>query len=251
MSEPALYASPRHVESLTDCCFYHTMEIPGFGVVPGEEWDLRHNTRGYLGYTDFSGQRVLEVGPASGYLSFYMEQQGASVVSVDVGPNFTFDVVPLTGLDRRALSNGFVRAQERVQNAYWLTHERLKSRNQVHYGSGYAIPEELGTFDVGVLASILLHNANPAAIIDQVAQRVTRRMILIDLCHAELPGSTIPTIQLYPTAENRVFHTWWRFSESFFVEMLKIVGFPRITTNRTTQYWRGQPYTLHTVIGER
>jgi SAM-dependent methyltransferase len=245
-----LYASPRIIESVDDCVFYHTIDIPGVGVQTGE-WDLRKDTDGYLGHTDFKGKRVLEVGAANGYLSFEMEKRGASVVSIDVDPAFAYDVVPLAGLNRQAVADGFVKCQYRVQNAYWMAHQRLNSKNQVYYGSGYRIPAELGSFDIGLLASVLLHNANPVAIIDQAAQRVTDKLIIVDLCHEEVAGSTLPTIQFYPSAENRIWHTWWRFSESFFTEVLKVVGFSKITTSRTTQYWKGYPFTLHTIIGER
>ncbi|MBV9971725.1 MAG: hypothetical protein JO135_00155, partial [Candidatus Eremiobacteraeota bacterium] len=34
------YAEPRTVTNLSDCYFYHTMEIPGYGLVEGQ-WDLR------------------------------------------------------------------------------------------------------------------------------------------------------------------------------------------------------------------
>ena len=36
----SLLAPPRQVERLEDCLFYHTMDLPGFGVVRGQ-WDLR------------------------------------------------------------------------------------------------------------------------------------------------------------------------------------------------------------------
>jgi SAM-dependent methyltransferase len=246
-----LYAKPLDVKRLDECYFYHTMDIPGYGRVEGE-WDLTKATSEYLGNVDFKGKRVLEVGPASGYLAFEMEKRGASVVSVDVDDDFVFDVVPFPGLDRKSLSDGFVGAQKQVQNGYWLTHKALNSKNRVHYGSGYKIPSELGKFEIGLLASILLHNANPIMIAEQVARLTTDKLIIVDLCHGEIEGAeNIPTIQLYPNAENGIWHTWWRFSESFFVELLKILGFPKVTITRSTQYYKIYPYTLHTIVGER
>ena len=70
------YAEPRTVTSLDDCYFYHTVEIPGHSVVTGE-WDLRPGLDAYLGHFDFAGKRVLDVGAASGILSFHVERQGA------------------------------------------------------------------------------------------------------------------------------------------------------------------------------
>ena len=69
-----LYASPRNVQNLSDCFFYHTMELPGIGVVEGQ-WDLRGRLDDYLGGVPLVGRRVLDVGSASGFLSFEMEKK--------------------------------------------------------------------------------------------------------------------------------------------------------------------------------
>src|SRR5262249_47083940 len=69
MDSETPYASPRTVTDLADCYFYHTLELPGYGLVEGE-WDLRAGAEAYLGGVDFRGRRVLEVGPASGFLCF-------------------------------------------------------------------------------------------------------------------------------------------------------------------------------------
>jgi hypothetical protein len=54
------YADPRAIRSLSECLFYHSMEIPGYGLVEGQ-WDLRGRESAYLGGLDFAGKRVLEV----------------------------------------------------------------------------------------------------------------------------------------------------------------------------------------------
>jgi 2-polyprenyl-3-methyl-5-hydroxy-6-metoxy-1,4-benzoquinol methylase len=72
------------VESAADCDFYHVMELPGVGRV-GDQWDLRGTVDAYLGDFDFQGKRALDVGAASGFLTFEMEKRGASVVSFDLG----------------------------------------------------------------------------------------------------------------------------------------------------------------------
>jgi hypothetical protein len=244
-----LYAEPREVNALTECDFYHTMDIPGYGTVTGY-WDLRRDTESYLGNISFAGKRVLEIGPASGFLSFYMESKGASVVSIDVDDNFALDIVPYAGINEQRIQRGFVYSQKRTQNAYWLAHRAMNSRARVHYGSGYNIPSELGMFDIGVMTSVLLHNANPARIIGQVARLTTGTIIIADMFH-DGANNLSPTIELYPTAENGQTTTWWRFSGGFFAQMLKIVGFPNVRFSESTQYYRDYPLTLHTVVGER
>ena len=63
----AIYASPRVVTRLEDCFFYHSIEIPGYGLVEGP-WDLRASIGDYLGGVDLCGKRVLELGTASGFV---------------------------------------------------------------------------------------------------------------------------------------------------------------------------------------
>ena len=65
MTDEKIFATPRKVEDVADCYFYHTMELPGRGVIEGRDWDLRNRVDEYLGHVDFAGQRVLEIGPAS------------------------------------------------------------------------------------------------------------------------------------------------------------------------------------------
>ena len=48
MTTDGPYVSPRHVTDLRECLFYHTMDVPGHGTVPGA-WDLRKGLGRYLG----------------------------------------------------------------------------------------------------------------------------------------------------------------------------------------------------------
>src|SRR4051812_48384831 len=88
------FAEPRHVDDPESCLFYHTIDLPEpHGTVEGY-WDLRATMREYLGNFDFAGKRVLDVGAAGGALTFYVESQGAEVVSFDMASGEQWDVVP-------------------------------------------------------------------------------------------------------------------------------------------------------------
>ncbi len=80
-----MWAEPRFPE-LAECLWYHTMDLPGIGMVDGS-WDLRETIDNYLGRVDFAGKRCLDIGTASGFLTFEMERRGASAVaSMDLDP---------------------------------------------------------------------------------------------------------------------------------------------------------------------
>jgi len=176
-----LYAEPRVVTDVGDCVFYHTIDVPGYGTVDGY-WDIRGHESEYLGDVKFSGKRVLEIGPATGLLTFFMEREGAEVVSVEAADDYPWefswddpDRAP-KDLASRVASHDVM--MDKVRNAYWLCHRAFGSNARVHYGSAYDIPPELGEFDVCVLAAILQHNKDPVHIVEGCA-RVTRDTIVI------------------------------------------------------------------------
>src|SRR5437667_328088 len=91
----SIYAEPRTVTDLEDCYFYHSMEIPGHGLVEGP-WDLRGGVDDYLGGVDLRDKRVLEIGTASGFLCFTMQGRGAEVVALERALRLTTETVIVT-----------------------------------------------------------------------------------------------------------------------------------------------------------
>ena len=73
--------------------------FPNSGIVESA-WDLRANVGSYLGGCNFQGQRVLDVGAASGLLTFFAEKNGANVVSYDLSEHHSWDVVPYANADQ-------------------------------------------------------------------------------------------------------------------------------------------------------
>jgi SAM-dependent methyltransferase len=159
MTRP-LYAEPRVVEDLKSCWFYHTMQIPGYGLVEGQ-WDLRGQEHHYTGGIDFTGRRVLEVGTASGQLCFYMERQGAEVVGFDLSDDFDWDVVPLASIDHDAEIAERRKHIRQLNNGWWLGHRAFESKAKVVYGTVYDIPVAIGPVDVAIYGSVLLHCRDP------------------------------------------------------------------------------------------
>jgi hypothetical protein len=72
-SKRELYEQPWNITSVDECNFYHTTDIPGVGTVEGQ-WDLRDDVDNDLGGYDFSAKRVLEIDPATGFLTFQIQK---------------------------------------------------------------------------------------------------------------------------------------------------------------------------------
>jgi SAM-dependent methyltransferase len=242
----SVYAIPWDVRDVADCHFYHSMEIPGFGEVEGH-WDLRSGVDAYLGRVDFAGKRVLEIGPASGYLTMEMEKRGADVVALEVCDDPGWDFVPFPPEVLGPVLKPRRQGMQGLKSSFWLTHAAHHSKARVLYADAYNIPEEIGAFDVALMGSVLLHTRGPLQIVEQCAKRAAT-LIITDLLYPDLEGS--PVCRLNPSVENGSWDTWWHFSSDFFVQFLRVLGYKQTSTTTHIQKYRGNPASLFTVLAQ-
>ena len=245
------YAQPREITSLDDCYFYHTTDIPGRGTVTGE-WDLRPNLDAYLGHYDFAGKRVLDVGAASGLLSFHMEHRGADVVSFDLSEHEKWDVVPNARLDVAAVEAGRREHMRRINNGYWLCHSANQSKARAVYGVVYDIPESIGPVDVAIYGSILLHLRDPFLALQNGARLAQEAIIVTDVCPLNRFGQFLntPRFQPDPHRPDR-WGTWSLLPPNLVKRYLAVLGFGNSTVTWHKQLFLGQKRTLYTVVARR
>jgi O-methyltransferase len=252
-----LFATPRLVTNIDECHFYHSMDLPEYGPVDGE-WDLRPGIDQYLGSVDLTGKRVLEIGPASGYVTMEMERRGASVVSVELPASDSAfnEFFPVAGIDVPAMRAERIRNLQRLQNSYWLVHRVFDLSAQVHYGYPNPHPDGLGEFDVAFLGCVLLHCPNPLGVVLSCAKH-TRETIVITDTRSALPDAIdrqgFPICILNPSVENPQVDTWWTFSPEFFERALRVVGFDKVAVTYHEQRFvpSGTLQPLFTVVGTR
>ncbi len=163
--------------NLDDCHFYHTIDLPGLGEMPGE-WDLRSAVDDYLGNIIVTNKRVLDMGTANGFLTFHMESKGASVVSYDLSPNDDWEIVSHTGKNGATLSSERRKRIRKINNAYRLSHSLLNSRARLVRGTVFAIPNLVGPVDITTFGNMLQHINNPLLALQQAA-RITRETIVV------------------------------------------------------------------------
>jgi SAM-dependent methyltransferase len=252
-----LYARARDVTDPADCYFYHTTDIPGFGTVHGE-WDLRPKIDAYLGGFSFRGKRVLDIGAASGFLSFHMERQGADVVSYDLSKDYDWDVVPFARLDTAANRDERRRHIDRLNNGYWLCHHAFASKAQVVHGIAYAVPEGIGAVDVAVFGSILLHLRDPFLALQNAARLTTEAVIVTEFLSARHASRRLfrsplsPSVKFVPRWRSASpIDTWWNLPPDTVQEMLGVLGFEDSTLSFHTQLYGGKPRSLYTVVARR
>jgi O-methyltransferase len=248
VTDERIFATPREVKDVADCYFYHTMELPGHGVIEGRDWDLRGKVDEYLGNVDFAGQRVLEIGPASGFLTFEMEKRGADVISVEVTDDHGWDFVPYPAARLEEVYGPRRLVMQQLKSSYWFSHAALQSKAKVYYGDAYNLPAALGKFDIAVMGAVLLHCRDPLRIVEQCGT-IAKTLIIVDKLHPDLEGA--PVCRLAPTPENFLWHTWWHFSTQFFTQFLAVMGFTTSEPTTHQQFHRGRAHTLFTLVARR
>ncbi|MAG56498.1 MAG: hypothetical protein CMJ83_09420 [Planctomycetes bacterium] len=268
MSE-SVFATPRNVRDVSECIFYHTMDLPGIGEVQGQ-FDLRGREAVYLGNVDLDGKRVLEVGPANGHLSLYMERQGAEVVSCDLSKDISWDFVPYARVDHDAMIETVRGGIDRINNGYWLAHRLHESRNRVVYSSVYDIPDAIGRFDVGTLCATLLHMENPFRAIESVARRTRDKIVITEILGPrnflsyQLSRWFRPAMRFLPNAREPLSWNghltpdriercmvWWTLTPDVIRRFLGVVGFERSDLRYHRQSYQGRKLVSCTVVGHR
>jgi SAM-dependent methyltransferase len=141
--------------------WYHTLEL-GSGVVTPGHFDMRQVVD-RLPWPDVRGKRCLEVATFDGFLAFELERRGASeVVCTDISDHESWD----WPADIRARGPGHMADIGEYYGekglGFRIAHEALDSSVEKVETNVYDLsPERLGTFDVVVCGSLLLHLREP------------------------------------------------------------------------------------------
>ncbi|MDB5591585.1 hypothetical protein [Enterovirga sp.] len=256
-SASALYDTPRHVEGPEGCHFYHATDLPGIGSVPGD-WDLRATVGDYLGNVPFAGKRVLDIGSASGFLSFEAERRGGEVVSYDLSPTDRWDAVPHSGVDLGSVDGMMREHLDSINRAYWLSHRLNGSRARLARGTVYAIPDAVGPVDVAIFGAILLHLRDPFRALHSGLRLTRETVVVTDL----LPGRYrwlrhvgrylgAPMFFVPRSTRKERFDTWWIIPPETVCEMLRVLGFEDLRVAYHLHPFRGSPRLTYTVVGRR
>ena len=227
-------AERRAGADLSDFTWYHATELPDGRVLPGV-WDLRGHEPEYLGGVDVSGKRVFELGPATGYLTYWMERQGADVVSFEAGFDVPVDTLPVKGED---MPHERLKVMQETINrnhgGWWHLHRVFGSSAKFVQGNIYDMPADLGTFDVTLVGAILLHLREPWGALSQAARRTTEVMIVTEPLQDDVADPESNIMRFSPSAEHHLTN-WWSIYPGAVVSMLQRLGFGNTEVTYHTQ----------------
>jgi SAM-dependent methyltransferase len=248
------FVTRRDVRDVNDCFFYHTLDLPGIGVVDGR-WDLRGRFDDYIGGVNVRDKSVLDVGTANGFLTFEAEKRGArEVVSFDIGDAKFQHLLPfkdsLYYTDHAqwcTLVNG---SYERWRNGYWLAHRLYRSKARAFYGDIYDLPTELGLFDISIIGSVVEHLRDPISAIGSVA-RVTKSTMIIVTGVIDSEDRAAMFVGSADQPEKN--YSWWVYTVGTYREVLKMLGFriAALTHNMFKCPFQGGDCSRHTLVAER
>lgn len=222
----ALFSEIQPTPHEANCYFYHTIKLPsGLKVGP---WDLRGREGEYLGKISVSGKSVIEFGPASGFFTDYLEQNGAVVTCFETAPDIGVDILP-------HFENDVDEYQQRgrnflglVRNSWWRVFHEKALKAKIAYGNIYATPSCLGQFDIAFLGALLLHCRDPLSVLNQACNVAKETVIVTDMLVADMASAEDSIIRFNPSGGKLNTVYWWNLSPGFVANYLRLRGFGNI-----------------------
>jgi tRNA (mo5U34)-methyltransferase len=202
--------------------WYHTMQI-GPGVVTPGWFDLRPIVD-QLPWPELEGKRCLDIGTYDGFLAFEMERRGASeVVATDVPEHEDWDWP--SRLRARGPEALAAIAGPKKGLGFEIARRALDSSVQRELISAYELtPERMGSFDVVVCGSLMLHLRDPLRALEAIRSVCSGSFLSNEEIRIGLSGGRRgrPVAELDGTSD---LCQWWVPSAAGHRQMLLASGF--------------------------
>ncbi|MCB8883363.1 hypothetical protein ACELLULO517_24155 [Acidisoma cellulosilytica] len=234
-----------------DCLFSHTLNLADGRSLQGAT-DLRGTEAAHLGDCDITGQRVLEFGGGSGWLTQYMASRAGELVTLDIPVGREELSAPLAAISNPHGLDGLRDIQERIRRGWWFVKDRAGHPGKMVYCDLHNPPSDLGRFEVSVLPSTLLQVPMPFLVV-QAAARVTERCIVITepvVATLSQDGNGLGPAALFaPNIGTGQPNHWWQHSAAALARMLMVAGFGDLSLSVSVAEHSAMP--LLTVSGRR
>lgn len=229
-------ASPASLRARVDeLLWYHTIDV-GPGVTTKGWFDLRHALDD-IPFPDVTEKRCLDIGTWDGFYAFELERRGAAeVVALDVPDLAGIDYPPEVLADPSFVSDP--EGKQPRSAGFHLLHELLDSSVQLVHGNIYDLdPAELGTFDLVVVGSLLVHLRDPVRALDAVRRVTDGHLLSVDYIHPSINALAMGRPLFELRGESADFQ-WWLASDAGYRHLLHVGGFEE---DRRSDYFLLRP----------
>jgi tRNA (mo5U34)-methyltransferase len=207
--------------------WYHTLDLPGQDPTPG--WfDLR-TVSSRLPWPQVRGARCLDIATYDGFYAFEMERRGAaSVVATDIGDHSDWDW-PLSLRQRGGEALAEIAGEKGT--GFETARELLGSSVEKVECNVYDLsPERVGSFDMVICGSLLLHLRDPVRALEAIRSVCDGWFMSIET--VSLPLSLLfphrPMAELGP--EDRRLQ-WWTANAAGHRRLVEVAGFTVTATH--------------------
>ena len=219
-SSQSIFAEPMTVQDPSEATWYQFVDWPD-GTVTDGKWDYRAKTDEFLGKLDYNTVSVLEVGPASGFLTKEMARRGAHVTCIDLPDDEPWQSVPRADVAVEEFDQQRKRGTHLLRRSWWLTQKRWETGARMAYIGADRV-REVGDHDRALVGCVLQHMREPIGFLYNLASLVDEIVVTEPwVKRVEGPGGAI----FLPAPDNDVVDSWWLLSSALVAQVLATAGF--------------------------
>ncbi len=210
--------------------WYHTIDVAPGVTTPG--WfDLRHVVDD-LPWPNVAGKRCLDIGTFDGFFAFELERRGAAeVVAIDVEDHLKWDWPPDYRSAELSRDPGFSGPPKGA--GFRLIAELTNSKVQWKPLNIYDLdPEVVGSFDVVICGSLLLHLRDPIRALEAVRSVVATNGTFMSSEQIEPYLSIVRNRPLFKLDGSGRNCQWWLANAAGHKRMLFAAGFEVLDASR-------------------
>jgi hypothetical protein len=242
---------PRLIPAVEHCSFYHSMDFDDGSSVIGP-WDIRGRFAQYIGNYSVAGKTLLDVGTASGFLTFAAEKSGATVTALEGLSVAEYCQLRFSGLpyheDRATFDKDNEVWFETLKNSFWYAWHKSNSKAEMIYAPITALPYWKRRFDVVVAGAILEHLSDPVSVIWSLTRLATEAVIIAFTPVILDDEMFMKAANAWDNPQNNF--TWWVLSLGLYKRIFANVGFD-IEIVASTAVAGGIEHSRPTLIARR
>ncbi len=230
VSDEQVQNKPRHhagpeagelAEKVANNHWYHSIELPGGIVTPGE-YDHRPLVPRYHIPASLAGQRVLDIATFDGFWAFEFERRGGDVTALDI-PRFS-DLDHPPGVRDRLLERGL---DHTTGTGFRIAADALGSKvNRIESNIYNLNPDDFGMFDYVHTGDVLLHIREPLRALERIRSVTKGTAHIVDCIDRTVEGSGRRHHMQYLGGWHAI--TWWAMSVHTLAQMVIDAGFSKV-----------------------